>query len=545
MTALANNRLRCLRSLLQRSTWTTRQHVTPQFCFKQYSSSFFRFRSTFREERSPRNLQNIFKSLLLRLGAGSAAVLLVGSYLYDGGGGNRQTLSTVAECRQPPEPQRLVKLPTAEKLTLEEAIVVAKDLAECKKAECSAPGLVIAVSIDGELVWSEGFGYADLENRIPYTPSTVTRIASISKSITMAAVAKMWENGLLDLNKPVQHYVPSFPEKEVDGEKDDSKSTNSTATKNNNTATKNNNTATTNNNNNNNNNNNTNNNNNNSKELAKLSECSNNSDYKMEEMYLKKTFKNVDESLMLFKDDPLVHKPGSKFLYTTHGWTLVSAVLEKSSNISLTKMMPSVFRDLGLHNTYLDRNKPIIYNRSRFYSVSKNGQMVNAPYIDNSYKWAGGGFLSTAEDLIKFGNAMLYSFQFDDNVSPLSTKTGQGMQNKEEARLKGYLKRKTMLDLWKPVEGAKVSEANDIYYGLGWELIPFKHEHAYCLKNRFYAFHTGNAVGASSILLILPRDSLQSETNPPKGVIVTAICNIGEVSLRKLALSVADLFDRV
>lgn len=132
--ALANNRICCLRSLLHRSTtWSTRLHVTPQYCFKQYSSPFLRFRSTFREDKSPRNLQNIFKSLLLRLGAGSAAVLLIGSYLYDGEGGNRQTLSTIAECRQPPVPQRLVKLPTSEKLTLEDAIVIAKDLAECKK----------------------------------------------------------------------------------------------------------------------------------------------------------------------------------------------------------------------------------------------------------------------------------------------------------------------------------------------------------------------------------------------------------------------------
>lgn len=64
-----------------------------------------------------------------------------------------------------------------------------------------------------------GFGYADLENRVPCTRDTVMRIASISKPITMAAIAKMWENGKIDLDKPVQYYLPSFPEKEVDGEK--------------------------------------------------------------------------------------------------------------------------------------------------------------------------------------------------------------------------------------------------------------------------------------------------------------------------------------
>lgn len=45
------------------------------------------------------------------------------------------------------------------------------------------------------------------------------RIASISKSLTMVAIAKLWEAGKLDLDIPVQHYVPEFPEKEYEGEK--------------------------------------------------------------------------------------------------------------------------------------------------------------------------------------------------------------------------------------------------------------------------------------------------------------------------------------
>lgn len=65
----------------------------------------------------------------------------------------------------------------------------------------------------------QGLGYADIENRTKMSPETVLRIASISKPITMAAVAKQWELGKLDLDKPVQFYVPSFPEKEVNGVK--------------------------------------------------------------------------------------------------------------------------------------------------------------------------------------------------------------------------------------------------------------------------------------------------------------------------------------
>ncbi|XP_052043913.1 serine beta-lactamase-like protein LACTB, mitochondrial isoform X2 [Apodemus sylvaticus] len=99
------------------------------------------------------------------------------------------------------------------------AIESSRDLLHRIKDEVGAPGIVVGVSVDGKEVWSEGLGYADVENRVPCKPETVMRIASISKSLTMVALAKLWEAGKLDLDLPVQHYVPEFPEKEYEGEK--------------------------------------------------------------------------------------------------------------------------------------------------------------------------------------------------------------------------------------------------------------------------------------------------------------------------------------
>lgn len=48
---------------------------------------------------------------------------------------------------------------------------------------------------------------------------------------------------------------------------------------------------------------------------------------------------------------------------------------------------------------------------------SKSHRLVNAPNVDNSYKWAGGGFLSTVSDLLSFGNAMLYSYQVKNSLA--------------------------------------------------------------------------------------------------------------------------------
>ena len=61
--------------------------------------------------------------------------------------------------------------------------------------------------------------------------------------------------------------------------------------------------------------------------------------------------------------------PGASFLYTTHGWTLISAVVEQVAAKPFPDYMKSIFHELGLRNTYLDENKPIIYNRAKYFSI--------------------------------------------------------------------------------------------------------------------------------------------------------------------------------
>lgn len=54
-------------------------------------------------------------------------------------------------------------------------------------------------------------GFADLENQVPMTTKAVFRIASISKSMTVAMLAKLMEDGKIDLDMPIQTYVPDYP----------------------------------------------------------------------------------------------------------------------------------------------------------------------------------------------------------------------------------------------------------------------------------------------------------------------------------------------
>lgn len=94
-----------------------------------------------------------------------------------------------------------------------EAIEEARPLARAFMHAFGAPGLSVAVALDGDVVWSEAFGYVDLAQTVPVTPETPFRINSVTKPLTAAAAALLYETGRLDLDAPVQRYVPSFPDK--------------------------------------------------------------------------------------------------------------------------------------------------------------------------------------------------------------------------------------------------------------------------------------------------------------------------------------------
>jgi CubicO group peptidase (beta-lactamase class C family) len=333
-----------------------------------------------------------------------------------------------------------------------EAIAQARALARQWVAERGYVGLSIAVGIKGEIVWSEGFGHADLEQQVPVTRDTKFRIGSVSKSLTAAALAQLVEQGKLDLDAPVQRYVPSFPDKgkpvtvrQVAGH------------------------------------------------LAGIRH------YRGDEFLLARRFNSVTESLAIFKDDPLLFDPGTRYSYSSYGWNLLSAVVEGASGQSfLDYMRASVFDRLGLKNTAADENDRIIPHRTRFYQRTADGAVRNAPYVDSSYKWAGGGFLSTMDDLVRFGSAHLQA---------------------------GFLKAETLSVLFTSQKTAAGEPTN---YGIGWRVAPDD-------QGRRTIGHSGGSVGGTTMLLIYP-DS---------GVVVAMAVNMSSARLgASSAAQIADLFLR-
>jgi serine beta-lactamase-like protein LACTB len=82
-------------------------------------------------------------------------------------------------------------------------------------------------------------------------------------------------------------------------------------------------------------------------------------------------------------------------------------------------MDTEVFTPLNMNDTMADQFFDIVPNRADVYVPGPDGKPLNAPPADNSYKWAGGGFLSTSEDLVRFGFGMLYSDILGDETKEL------------------------------------------------------------------------------------------------------------------------------
>ena len=309
----------------------------------------------------------------------------------------------------------------------------------------SVPGLSAAMVLDGEPLWSEGFGMADLENSSSATAVTLFRLGSISKPISATAVLQLWERGKLDLDAPVHKYCPEFPQKEwpittrqllghiggirhygPDGKGDvpgDSA----------------------------------------------------------------RHFSSMKESLELFANDPLVAKPGTKFNYSTYGYTLIGCVFEGAASERFTEYLrKNVFEPAGMGQTRDDDFFTVIPHRTRWYHKDKSGTVRNAGVLDSSYKIPGGGIISSADDMAKFEAAIL-----GDKL----------------------LKRSTKDLMWTSL---KTSDGKETGYGLGWGITDKSGLHLVA--------HTGGQQGTSTAFAVVPSRNA--------GVVV--LCNMDDVDADKL-----------
>ena len=345
-------------------------------------------------------------------------------------------LAAPAFAQQPPQ-----RLP-------EEKIKKIEQLISTEMARQSIAGLSVAVVTDNQLRWSNGYGFADVENFVPARAATVYRLGSISKPVTAVAVMQLAERGLLDLDAPVQKYCPAYPAKQwpvttrhVLGHTSGIRHYNSDA-----------------------------------------------------EFDSTRFYPTVTDGLAMFKDDALLHEPGAKYTYTTHGYTVLGCAVEGASGKKFTDYVrENILTPSGTQRMRADSVTDLIPGRAQGYRRNQDGSLRNSPLADNSYKIPGGGFVSTVEDLARFAAAV-------QTWKLVRRETAEQMFTKQKLR-----------------------DNTETPYGLGWQI-------AAASDGQRVVSHGGAQQRVSTLLVLRPGQNFA----------VALMANVEGTRLGDLAAQIAD-----
>lgn len=342
------------------------------------------------------------------------------------------------------------------------------------------PGLQVAVAKDGQ-IWAGAFGKADLEQDVPVTPQSMFRTASLGKWFTAAAAMRLVEDGKLDLDAPIQRYCPQFPTKQwpitsrqllthtsgirhnygQNGEKPATETD--------------------------------------KQALEKLIQR------ERATQYIRYT--DVIAPLETFKDDPLLFEPGTHVRYSSLGYRAMGCVLQGAAQMPFRALMRRlIFTPAGMTSITEDDALALVPHRVAGYSKGADNGFVRAEFRDVSENLPAGGYLSTAEDLVRFVLAL------------------------ESGKLIKPATRDLMLEHPKLADGTPAPNpfgTPGYYYGIGTMVDPGETQPAW--------FHTGGQSGASTLLFYFPKTK----------VAVALMTNIDGAAVREgLARKIAEIAAR-
>ncbi|MGE5436196.1 MAG: serine hydrolase domain-containing protein, partial [Syntrophothermus sp.] len=224
------------------------------------------------------------------------------------------------------------------------------------------PSVTAGIAVNNKILWMDSRGYADIEHQTKSSTSTIYRIASISKSITAVAVMQLVEKGLINLDDDALLYIPYFTHKKY-------KFT--------------------------------------IRQL--LSHTSGIRGYRDGEFDSKDFYPTIKDAVLKLNNDPLEYEPGTKYLYSSLAYNLLAAIIENVTRQSFVDYVTyNIFVPAGMNSTFADAQKSLIFNRARGYEKNIKREFENAALADLSIKIPGGGFISTVEDLLRFGMALMH-----------------------------------------------------------------------------------------------------------------------------------------
>ena len=231
------------------------------------------------------------------------------------------------------------------------AVEDSRQLARALVSGDNLPGLSVALAVNGEIVWAEGFGWADVESRTAVTPLTRFRLGALSKPLTAVGAALLHDRGRLDLDAPIHRYLPTFPTKPWTVTTRQLMS-----------------------------------------DVAGVHRIRGDNNDAMPGSHCA----SVGDAVALVADEPLLFEPGTQYRYSIWGWVLVSAVIERAAGQPFNRFMAGqVFEPLGMERTVVAETEGL------------DGAHGTGRRPDYSCVAGGGAFLSTPSDLVRLGSTMV------------------------------------------------------------------------------------------------------------------------------------------
>ncbi len=321
--------------------------------------------------------------------------------------------------------------------------------------EQNIPGIAVTVIKNGKVQLNEGYGYARLNDSVKVDPSnTLFRVASISKSMTSALMIALQKEGKLHLDSSVARYIPKY----LEGKSDFT--------------------------------------------VRQLGgHLAGIRSYKNKEFYSNIPYQSTSEAIEVFIHDPLKHEPGSKYLYSSYGWNLLSVVCEYAGGSPyLDLMREKVFGPYELSHTYPNTKvaeKAHQQNDRTGYYRLTDGKITEEPEVDLSNKWAGGGFESTSEDVARFAQKFWFSEMISNDLRTDYT-TPQ-----------------------------KTDDGKSTKYGVAWVS-------GVDDKGRQWYGHAGGGVGAKAMMIVYPEEEL----------VIVVLSNCSNAKLREIYFGLADIYTK-
>lgn len=220
---------------------------------------------------------------------------------------------------------------------------------------------VVLVAQEGQVLLSKGYNFANWEFKLPNSPTTHYRLASITKIFTALAIMQLQERGQLNIDDPICQYLEDCPAAWQ---------------------------AIT------------------IRQL--LDHTSGIPDYTSQDNAREAARDpiTVNDLIASFSDLPLDFEPGTRSAYSNSGYVLLGAIIEKISHTNwFVYLGENIWQPSGMSETGYDYNKQVLSERASGYSI-EGTVFINAPYVDMSNTYAAGGLYSTLQDLYHFSQAL-------------------------------------------------------------------------------------------------------------------------------------------